>query len=203
MLTKEQIKRNTKAFQTIFTENIKREGASELLEYLEKSDFFQAPASTIYHGSYEGGLCHHSLNVYNCLVKECEYTFGKEWSDNIDPESVAIVALLHDLCKVNSYEKYMRNVKNESTGKWEQAECYRRNAKFPMGHGEKSVFIVMNYIYTLPEEALAIRWHMGAFDLGTYSNVNELSKAYEQSELAFLLHIADQKATYLIEKDDM
>lgn len=203
MLTKKQIERNTKAFEDIVKKHINREGIDALLDYLNGSDFFEAPASTIYHGSYAGGLCHHALNVFHCLVNECESTFGDDWTDHISEESVAVVALFHDLCKVNSYETYLRNVKNEDTGKWEQVECYRRNVKFPLGHGEKSMFIVMKYIDITPEEALAIRWHMGAFDLGQYSNVNELSKAFETSELAFLLHIADQKATYLIEKDDV
>lgn len=195
------VQNNIEQFENIVFDTIKREGVEELIDYLHQSDFFVAPASTVYHGSYEGGLCKHSLNVYNCMIKECEHTFGPKWQDHIDPESVAIVSLFHDLCKVNSYEKYMRNVKNEDTGKWEQVECYRKNVKFPLGHGEKSMFIVMNYMYLEPTEALAIRWHMGAFDTGEYNNVNELSKAYEKSKLAFLLHMADMKATYLVENE--
>ena len=107
-------------FIKIYTENIKRKGADKLLEYLEKSDFFTAPSSTRYHGSYEGGLVEHSVNVYHCLkdylsrprVKE---TYGMNYSE----ESIAIVALLHDLCKINFYTTELRNKKNEVTGKWE------------------------------------------------------------------------------------
>lgn len=198
----DKIQANTSAFEKVVFDAIKREGIEELIDYLHNSDFFTAPASTIYHGSYEGGLCEHSLNVYSSMVRECEATFGKEWEEHIGHESVAIVSLFHDLCKVNSYEKYMRNVKNGDTGKWEQKESYRKNVMFPLGHGEKSMFIIMNYMYLEPMEALAVRWHMGAFDTGEYNNVNELSKAYEKSILAFLLHIADMKSTYIVENED-
>lgn len=193
------VEENKQAFLDIVSKHIEREGIDELLDYLESSDFFTSPASTRFHGSYPGGLCEHSINVYEALVNEVHNTFGDNWADSIDPESVAIVALFHDLCKVNTYESYLRNVKNEDTGKWEQVESYRRNPMFPLGHGEKSLFIVMNYMLLDPQEALAIRWHMGAFDLGNYNNVNELDSAFKSSELAFLLHIADLKATYITE----
>ncbi len=186
-------------FIKLVRENIKREGVENLLDYLENSDFYIAPASTIYHGSYEGGLCEHCINVFHSLVAECKQTYGAKWQEQMSLESVAIVSLFHDLCKVNTYEPYMRNVKNETTGKWEQVECYRKNVLFPLGHGEKSMFIVQNFMSIEPEEALAIRWHMGAFDTGEYNNVNELSMAFEKCKLAFLLHIADIKTTYLVE----
>lgn len=194
-----KIDNNAEQFEKILRLNVKREGVEELIEYLNGSDFFEAPASTIYHGSYAGGLCEHSLNVYHQLVEEAKFTFGSNYEESISLESITIAALLHDLCKVNSYEPYLRNVKNEDTGKWEQVEAYRKNVKFPLGHGEKSMFIAMNYIQLKPQEALALRWHMGAFDTGAYNSVNELSKAFENSKLAFLLHVADMKATYIIE----
>ena len=202
MTNQEQNIKNLKEkFINIVTSHIQREGVDELLDYLENSDFYTSPASTMYHGSYPGGLCEHSINVYESLVTEVHNTYGENWAEVIDPESVAIVSLFHDLCKVNTYESYLRNVKNEDTGKWEQVECYRRNPMFPLGHGEKSLFIIMNYMLLVPQEALAIRWHMGAFDLGNYNNVGELDKAFKNSELAFLLHIADMKANYLIENN--
>lgn len=195
------IEKQKQEFIKLATQTIKREGIEDLIAYLEESDFFYAPASTIYHGSYEGGLCEHCINVYHCLTKECENVYGPKWKEHIDAESVAVVSLLHDLCKVNTYEPFMKNVKNDKTGKWEQVESYRKNVMFPLGHGEKSMFIIMNYIYLEPMEALAVRWHMGAFDTGEYNNVNELSKAFEKSMLAFLLHIADMKATYIVERE--
>lgn len=192
---------NAKQFEKLVFDNIKREGVQELMDYLYNSDFFTAPCSTIYHGSYPGGLCEHSINVYHNLVNEVYATFGENWAEIIDPESVAIVALFHDLCKINSYEMYMRNVKNPETGKWEEQMSYRRKPLLPMGHGEKSLFILMNFMLLDKDEALAIRWHMGAFDTGQYNTVNELSQTYEISILAFLLHIADLKSTYITEND--
>lgn len=188
----------TKFKDIVFT-HIQREGIDELMDYLENSDFYESPASTKFHGSYPGGLCEHSINVYEMLVNEVHNTFGENWAEVVSPESVAIVSLFHDLCKVNTYESYFRNVKNEDTGIWEKVECYRRNPLFPLGHGEKSLFILMNYMLLTAQEALAIRWHMGAFDIGNYNNVNELDQAFKQSNIAFLLHVADMKANYLIE----
>ena len=103
-------------FVEIFTSCITRDGADKLLDFLEhKCDFFTAPASARYHGAYEGGLCDHSLNVYHCLVdylqrERVQELYGLEYSD----ESIAIVALLHDLCKIGCYKKGTRNVKDES-----------------------------------------------------------------------------------------
>ena len=112
-------------FIEIFTSCITRDGADKLLDFLEhKCDFFTAPASARYHGAYEGGLCDHSLNVYHCLVdylqrERVQELYGLEYSD----ESIAIVALLHDLCKIGCYKKGTRNVKDES-GKWQTVPTY-------------------------------------------------------------------------------
>ena len=150
-------------FIKIFNENIKREGADKLLEYLlsPASDFFTAPASARFHCSYEGGLCEHSLNVYDCLksylasprIKE---QFGFEYSD----ESIAIVALLHDLCKVGIYKKGFRNVKDDR-GVWQRVDTFEYDDRLPYGHGEKSVYIISGYMKLTREEAFAIRYHMG------------------------------------------
>ena len=105
-------------FIAIFTENIKREGARELLAWLETTDFFTAPASTKFHCACEGGLVQHSLSVYHTLMER----YFEEGTDN--PESFAIAALLHDLCKANFYKVSTRNVKNEETGSWEKVPYY-------------------------------------------------------------------------------
>ncbi len=131
--------------------------------YLEnKSDFFTAPASARYHLACEGGLCEHSLNVYHCLVdylqrERVQELYGLEYSE----ESVAVVALLHDVCKVGCYKKGFRNVKNDATGQWERVPTYTFDDPLPYGHGEKSVYIVNGFIRLTREEAMAIRWHMG------------------------------------------
>ena len=180
----------------------KRKGIKALIEYLENSDFFTAPASTAYHGAYPGGLLEHSINVLNCL--RFEYANLQD-SDYILPEipeeSIIITALLHDLCKVNTYVEWYRNVKNEDTGKWEKVKCYKREPLLAMGHGGKSVFIAQQFIQLTVDEATAIYWHMSAYDAhpSGYNTYNELSKAYSTNLLAFLLHTADMKATYIAE----
>lgn len=173
---------------------IKREGAEALLDWLEKTDFFTAPASSKFHSAYEGGLCSHSLNVYNVLKKR--------FSDIIPDESLAICGLLHDLCKVQFYKVNLRNVKNQDTGKWEQVPFYAIEDKFPFGHGEKSVFLIERFFKLKVDEAIAIRWHMGGFDDASKGGSFSVSLAYEKYPLAVMLHLADIEATYLIEGEN-
>lgn len=189
-----------KDFYIQLLKSVRRPGVDALIDYLEKSDFFEAPASTIYHGSYAGGLVEHSLNVYTMLqwyvanLQDSDFELPK-----ISEESVIIVALLHDLCKVNCYHESTRNVKNEQTGRWEKVPCYKRDPLLPMGHGGKSVFIIQQFIKLTPEEAQAIYWHMGAYDTSPYNTLNELGKSYEMNLLAFLLNQADMMAAYIAE----
>ena len=189
-----------KNFYIQLLKSVDRPGIDALIDYLQNSDFFEAPASTIYHGSYEGGLLEHSLNVYNMLqwyvanLQDSDFELPK-----ISEESIIVVALLHDLCKVNCYHKSTRNVKNERTGKWEKVPCYKREPLLPIGHGGKSVFIIQQFIKLTPEEAQAIYWHMGAYDTSPYNTLNELGKSYEMNLLAFLLNQADMMATYIAE----
>ena len=186
-------------FIEIFKTYITRDGADKLLDYLcNKSDFFTAPASARYHGSYEGGLCEHSLNVYHCLVDylqrdRVQELYGLEYSD----ESIAIVALLHDLCKIGCYKKSFRNVKNEATGQWEKVPSYTFDDPLPYGHGEKSVYIVNGFIRLTREEAMAIRWHMGFS--GT-EDTRLVGQALRQYPLAFALHTADMEASNVMEQ---
>ena len=189
-------------FIDIFRTYIHREGSEELLDYLmNKSDFFTAPASARFHGSYVGGLCDHSVNVFRCLedylarprVKD---TYGLDY----DMESVAIVALLHDLCKVGCYKAGTRNVKNETTGQWEKVKIYTSEDPFPYGHGEKSVFLVERFVRLTTEEAMAIRWHMGGFDDSARAGNYSIGEAFKRYPLAVMAHLADLEATYLLEK---
>ncbi|MDT8336774.1 MAG: HD domain-containing protein [Candidatus Izemoplasmatales bacterium] len=186
-------------FIDLYKKYIKREGSNELLDFLlsNKSDFFDAPCSTRFHLSRDGGLVEHSINVYECLkaylnrprVKE---TYGLDYND----ESVAIVALLHDLCKINVYKKTTRNVKDE-TGKWIQVPSYDFQDDLPYGHGEKSVYIISGFMRLSRDEAFAIRYHMGFSDTENIRNVGE---AFSKFPLAFALSTADMEATYFIEK---
>lgn len=185
-------------FIKIYTENIKREGADKLLEFLEnKSDFFTAPASTRYHNAFEGGLLLHSLNVYECLCDYLERPRVKEkYKMDISAETAAIVALLHDICKVNMYRVSWRNAKNDQTGQWEKVPYYEIHDTLPYGHGEKSVYMISGYIRLSREEAMAIRWHMGFS--GTEDR-NTVGKALEMYPLAFALSVADMEASYFME----
>lgn len=179
-------------FIKIYTENISRDGSDRLLEWLEKTDFFTAPASSKYHCACECGLVMHSVSVFNTLM---EKHFDEE-TDN--PESFAISALLHDLCKAQFYKVSTRNVKNEQTGQWEKVPYYAIEDSFPYGHGEKSVFLIERFMRLKIDEAMAIRWHMGEFG---GDNGMTISKAYEKYPLAVKLHLADLESTYLREKN--
>jgi len=188
-------------FIAVYTENIKRKGADKLLEYLKKTDFFTAPSSTRYHSSYEGGLVQHSLNVYHCLKDYLTRPRTKElYNMNFSDETIAIVALLHDVCKINYYTVEMRNRKNDETGKWEKYPCYTIDDKLPYGHGEKSVYIISGFLYgegrLTRDEAMAIRWHMGFSGI---EDKNTIGKALEMYPLAFALFVADMEATYFLE----
>ena len=185
-------------FIEIYTTNIKREGADKLLEYLlsPKSDFFTAPASTRFHGSYEGGLLEHSLNVYHCLKDYAARDRVKNvYGLNASEETLALTALLHDICKVNFYSVDYRNAKN-AQGVWERVPYYTIDDKLPYGHGEKSVYIISGYMRLTREEAFAIRYHMG---FSGNDDVNSVGKSFEMFPLAFALSVADMEATYYLE----
>ena len=186
-------------FISIFKTKIKREGADKLLDYLISSDFFTAPASARYHSAYEGGLLDHSLNVYDCLSAYLNREYVKEkFKLSYSEETIAIVSLLHDICKVNVYKPGYRNVKNEQ-GKWEQVPTFEFDDKLPYGHGEKSVYMISPFMKLTREEAFAIRYHMGFSNVDDQRNVG---KAFEMFPLAFALSTADMEATYYLEKEN-
>lgn len=188
-------------FITTYRTFIKREGADKLLDYLmTKSDFFTAPASSKFHNDFEGGLLSHSLNVYQRLVKLLEAEYGEAWKEKYSPETVAIVGLLHDVCKINYYKVSYRNVKKD--GAWEQVPFYTVEDELPYGHGEKSVYIISGFMRLTREEAMAINWHMGGFDDRVRGGSYTVGTAFQKYDLAVLTHTADFLATYLDEKDE-
>ncbi len=185
-------------FVRIYQENISRPGADRLLNYLlsDQSDFFTAPSSTRYHGSYPGGLCEHSINVYNCLKDYLERPRTKElYKMDYNSETIALVSLLHDVCKMNFYAVDYRNAKNDQ-GVWEKVPYYTINDQLPYGHGEKSVYIVSGFMRLTREEAFAIRYHMGFSGI---EDKNCIGRAFEMFPLAFALSVADMEATYYLE----
>ena len=178
--------------------HVKREGIEEFIAWLEKTDFFTAPASTRFHLAEEGGLALHSLHVYFRLRELClaEVQRGQDFTMPSE-ETIAICALLHDTCKVNFYTVEYRNSKEN--GEWVKVPFYKVNDSLPYGHGEKSVYIISGFMKLTREEAFAIRWHMGGFDDSVKGGSYALSGAFERYPLALLLHIADMQASYIDE----
>lgn len=190
-------------FLEIYREYITRPGADKLLEWLGRSDFFTAPASTRFHLSEPGGLVKHSVNVYERLreayINELDRD-GEGYYDMSDEEeeTIAVCGLLHDICKTNFYKVEMRNRKNDQ-GKWEQYPFYVVDDQLPYGHGEKSVYIISGFMKLSRDEAMAIRWHMGFSDNEFKAGGFTVGNAFEKYKLAVLTHIADLQATYLDE----
>ena len=182
-------------FIEYYQANIHREGADRLLEWLQTTDFFTAPASTRYHCACPSGLVQHSVNVYEVMME-------KHFDPETDSaESFALCALLHDVCKAQFYKISTRNVKNEKTGQWEKVPYYTIEDAFPYGHGKKSVFLIARFVRLKPAEATAIRWHMGGFDDAARGGNFSISVAYDKYPIAVKLHLADLEATYLREKE--
>ncbi|MBQ7880497.1 MAG: hydrolase [Clostridia bacterium] len=191
------LEENQERFIQIYNQYIKREGADNLLDWLINSDFFTAPASSKFHSAYEGGLCEHSLKVFDRYVRLLKMEYGEEFSNHISMESVAIIALLHDVCKVDFYKTDYRNVKVD--GQWVQVPYYTVEDKLPYGHGEKSVYIVGSFIKLTREEAICINWHGGGFDERVRGGSYAMAEAYYKFPNAMIFHTADMMATYLDE----
>lgn len=189
--------------------SIERDGINELVAFLEKSDFFTAPASTRFHCSLPGGLALHSLNVYHMFEHKCKSEPFKSILGDMPEDSRKIITLLHDVCKTYMYEIDYRNKKIYSdTGSkrdekgrfdWAAVEYYTINDRVPYGHGEKSVMMIEEYIKLQPFERYAIRWHMGFSE--PKENWNTLGTAIEKYPVILALHQSDLEATYLLEKD--
>lgn len=179
-----------------------RPGIENVLRWLNNTDFYTAPASARFHGCYEGGLLVHSLNVYDVLR-----SINKGMADNkfycpqgfkgIDPDSMTIAALLHDICKVNFYTKTKR-WRKDANQRWEQYDTWGYDEQEPLGHGEKSVIILQRlYLELTDEEIYMIRWHMGGFD----PNVKNCGSAMKKYPSVALMHAADLIASNLLEQD--
>lgn len=185
------LKAQKEKFLKTLRDSVQREGVEKLIEWLERSDFFTAPASTRYHGAYEGGLCEHSMDVF-----DKSWTLATALGVECDAESIAIASILHDLCKVNFYKPDVKNQKID--GVWQQVPYYTIEEKYSFGgHGSKSVFICQQFMKLTPEEAAAINCHMGCSD---GADVRYVSQAYKQFPLAWLIHAADEAATYLLDR---
>lgn len=192
---------------------VKRPGVDKLMDYIRKSDFYTAPASTKFHLSCESGLLQHSLNVLDALrglldenqvnedgTEMWFYMVAGSPVIQISDESLIIIALLHDICKTYFYSTSTRNVKNEKTGKWEKVPFYTVNDLMPLGHGPKSAMLVKNYIKLTSEEMYAIWWHMGFTDQNT--DTLSLTAAIQKYPIIWALHTADMMASSFMEDKD-
>ena len=174
-------------FKDIVANMIHRDGIDGLMTWLDSTDFYSTPSSTRYHGAEPGGLVAHSIAVYNRLKQK--------QTDETD-ETIAIASLFHDLCKCNFYKQTFRNVKNEVTGKWEKVPSYEVNDQFPLGHGEKSMFIVMKFMNLTDEEAMAIRWHMGFSAVEQQFEKPSMARAMQICKLVIKLQEADTESSF-------
>ena len=179
-----------------------RQGMTELIEWLETTDFFTAPASTRFHGNYEAALCEHSLKVYKTLYK-MNNVFALP-DQKIPKDSIIISSLLHDICKANFYIKSLKNVKDgkklnyqkKEVDNWIEKEVYTVDDKTPMGHSEKSVILTQRFIKLTDLEIYLILIHMGITD-STKNYINGVLKLYPS---AILLHLSDFLSSSLYEK---
>ncbi len=188
-------------FMKIWTERVNREYADNLLGWLEyETDFFTAPASTRHHGAYPGGLLEHSLNVYHRLRRIAVIeTYGSTLAPDLEDdteETVAVLGLLHDVCKVGCYHMETKRRKNPETGRWEDFQGYIFQDPLPLGHGEKSLFLIQRQMDLEAEEALAIRWHMGAYDDAVKGGAKAFNAAMAVTPWVRRLHQADMIATW-------
>ncbi len=183
-----------------------REGVNEVIDELESLGFFEAPASTRFHLNCEGGLLEHSLNVCDTALAVREVMIAKDESlrDLLPKDSVIIASLLHDTCKADIYKRVMKKRKN-AFGVWEDVPGYDVDySNFPMGHGEKSVIVLLCCGLALTDdEMMAIRWHMTAWDLAFQSPEmkGNLNQAKEICPLLTLIQAADGLASNMLERD--
>ena len=199
---------NKELFKSIVSQTITRPGINELMAMLEAADFFEAPASTIYHAAYPGGLCVHSINVFNNLVALANTFAPGKYS----METLAIVSLFHDVAKINTYKVYNQakkvysptGSKYDSIGRydWTDVVSYKiaeKPLRYVAGsHGFNSYMRLKDYIKLEDEEIIAIMSHHGSADKEYIPN--DLDEIYNRYTLALLLHQADMLACYINER---
>ena len=198
MLTPEQLQENKQRFIDLLTET-KRPGIDKVIEWLMSTDFFEAPASTRFHLNYEGGLLRHSLNVYKTMLLMA-FAHSKLTNTEMPTDSVVIASLLHDVCKANTYKKGQR-WRKDANNRWEQYDVYEFAEDEPLGHGEKSVYLLQRCGLQLTEcEIYMIRWHMGGFE--AQGNQMTLSAAMAKHPEIALIHSADLIASSILENEE-
>ena len=166
------------------------EKVTAIIKWLEATDFFDAPASSMFHENYPGGLVEHTLRVYNNAMELLRIAPFKD----CNMVSVALCALVHDWCKIGLYKQDWKNVKNETTGQWEKQAIYKKvDPNVPLGHGTTSMYMALRFFNLTVEEALAIRWHMGEYHI-CQDERGELHAANETYPMVQLIQFADRLA---------
>lgn len=207
-MTPTEVQRNKEEFILLCKEHIHREGLDKVLAYLEQSDFFTAPSSSSFHLNEDGGLCRHSINVFKTASRLYQAIAAPAIEDGTSPftspltmESIAIAALFHDLCKINFYHKTER-WKKDGNNRWISYPGYEITDDFPFGHGEKSCLRLSWYMRLTAEEMLAIRWHMGMFNMAENGSSQRYAfyAAMDKSPLVSIVVSADLLASKLMEK---
>lgn len=201
-MEKDKINENKELFSRLLV-GTGRDGIEEVLKGIGKLGFYEAPASAKHHLAEEGGLLQHSLNVYEqamqiraVQVKMLPGLEGRLW-----PESVAIAALLHDVCKADIYRR-VEKFRKDSNGAWEKYLAYEQDQSHcPLGHGEKSVIRLLRMGLDLTEDEIyAIRWHMAGWDLSDYRESRDsFGKACDKCPLLSVIIAADELATRITE----
>ncbi len=166
------IEKTKQDFVALCKQYIQREGLDKLLDYLDKTDFYTAPSSTVFHLNVPGGLCLHSINVFQTalsiahnVLKPAIETGASPFKEMPGDESIAVCALFHDLAKIDLYRPSEKWAKDER-GAWYTYQGYEFVDDFPFGHGEKSCYRLLPLLKLTKDELLDIRWHMGDFDAG-------------------------------------
>lgn len=190
-----------KRFETILR-GTGRDNIDYVIEDLDASGFFDAPASSQGHHAFPGGLLDHSLNVYDAAMatREAMVKMRPDLDDDLRPDSIAIAALLHDVCKADFYRLVKKKKRNE-IGIYEDVEAYEiHDENFPVGHGEKSVILLLQSGLDLTDDEIyAIRWHMGPWNLSR-DDERFYRQAGKLTPLQTLIHTADTLASGILER---
>jgi len=180
-----------------------REGIENVIQFLNNTDFYTAPSSASYHSNYQGGLLDHSLLVYTCAMKlkNVYVDLKPELASRLDDNSIILSTLLHDICKTCFYKEKTKWKKDEND-QWTSYIGYEIDDTFPIGHGEKSVIMLLRLDLNLtPEEMIAIRFHMGSWDGALLTNDVKYSyqAAMNTCPLLPLVQTADNTSSLLLE----
>ena len=162
------------------------------IDWLRSTDFFDCPASTQYHDSEPHGLLYHTLQVVDRIV--CLLA-AQPFMSLVSYESAILVALVHDWCKIGLYESYSKNVKDPITGAWKAVPSYKYldTRAVAFGHGASSMYLALKFFNLTLDEAYAIRWHMGEYNVAN-NEMNELHQANRIYPLCYLIQFADRLA---------